>query len=267
MKKFLSFFLFSVLLISPFLFPVVSYADSSPSRVMRLFEGFRIKLVSGRTIIYGKTVSAAAAFACGDNVTFTYNGGSVTYGTVTGADGKCWMDRNLGATQVAVSSTDTASYGHLFQWGRSPDGHQVTTSGTTATNADVPGNNLFITETVSPYDWRVNQDGTLWATSGSTNNPCPASWHVPTQAEWVTVAGFFSPQTSVGAFNSALKLPLAGYRDRALGSLGHQGSAGYYWSSSPFGTFAYDLGFSSGGVDPAVSDNRAYGFSVRCVKD
>ena len=234
---------------------------------MRLFEGSRIKLVSGKIRIYGKTVSAVAPFACGDNVTFTYNGGSVTYGTVTGADGKCWMDRNLGATQVAVSSTDTASYGHLFQWGRSPDGHQVTTSGTTATNADVPGNNLFITETVSPYDWRVNQDGTLWATSASTNNPCPASWHVPTQAEWATVAGFFSPQTSVGAFNSALKLPLAGYRDRALGSLGHQGSAGYYWSSSPFGANAYNLSFNSGSVSPASVDNRAYGFSVRCVKD
>ena len=233
---------------------------------MRLFEGSRIKLVSGKIRIYGKT-AAAAPFACGDSVTFTYNGSSVTYGTVTGADGKCWMDRNLGATQVAVSSTDTASYGHLFQWGRSPDGHQVTTSGTTATNADVPGNNLFITETVSPYDWRVNQDGTLWATSASTNNPCPASWHVPTQAEWATVAGFFSPQTSVGAFNSALKLPLAGYRDRALGSLGHQGSAGYYWSSSPVGTDAYSLGFLTGGVNPALNDDRAYGVSVRCVKD
>jgi len=33
------------------------------------------------------------------------------------------MDRNLGATQVATSSTDENSYGDLYQWGRRADGH------------------------------------------------------------------------------------------------------------------------------------------------
>ena len=45
--------------------------------------------------------------------------------------GKIWMDRNLGATQVAQSSSDKASYGYLFQWGRSSDGHQKRSSFTT----------------------------------------------------------------------------------------------------------------------------------------
>ena len=38
--------------------------------------------------------------------------------------GRVWMDRNLGATQVATSSTDEAGYGDLYQWGRRKDGHQ-----------------------------------------------------------------------------------------------------------------------------------------------
>jgi hypothetical protein len=45
--------------------------------------------------------------------------------------GKTWMDRNLGATQVATSSTDAAAYGDLYQWGRGNDGHQCRTSSTT----------------------------------------------------------------------------------------------------------------------------------------
>lgn len=52
---------------------------------------------------------------------------------VTGAGGLVWMDRNLGATQAATSSTDTAAYGDYYQWGRDSDGHQFATSGTTTT--------------------------------------------------------------------------------------------------------------------------------------
>ena len=46
------------------------------------------------------------------------------------------------------------------------------------------------------------------------------------------------------------------------------GSDGDSWSSSPYnGNGGYALGFSSGGVGPSNSYNRAYGFSVRCVQE
>jgi hypothetical protein len=45
--------------------------------------------------------------------------------------GRVWLDRNLGVSQVATSSTDEASYGGLFQWGRLQDGHENRTSNTT----------------------------------------------------------------------------------------------------------------------------------------
>ena len=52
--------------------------------------------------------------------------------SVTSATGKIWMDRNLGASQVATSSTDAAAYGDLYQWGRKKDGHQIRTSSVTS---------------------------------------------------------------------------------------------------------------------------------------
>ena len=65
---------------------------------------------------------------------------------VSSATGRTWMDRNLGATQVATSTTDAASYGDLYQWGRAKDGHQSRTSSTTATTATSadPGHGEFI---------------------------------------------------------------------------------------------------------------------------
>ena len=67
---------------------------------------------------------------------------TVTVTSVTNpTTGRVWMDRNLGATQVATSRTDAAAYGDLYQWGRGTDGHQLRTSANTSTlsSADVPG--------------------------------------------------------------------------------------------------------------------------------
>jgi len=67
--------------------------------------------------------------------------------------------------------------------------------------------------------------------------------------------------------NSAVITALAGNRNNSDATLNNQGSNGNYWSSSPNGTNAYNLNFNSGGVNPANNNNRANGFSVRCVKD
>jgi len=87
-----------------------------------------------------------------------------TYGVVLAKDGKYWLDRNLGASQIATSSTDTSAYGWIYQWGRGNDGHQITTSSTTATlsTTDNPGHGFFITTSVAPYDWRSGQNNALW---------------------------------------------------------------------------------------------------------
>ena len=69
------------------------------------------------------------------------------------------------------------------------------------------------------------------------------------------------------AINSEVIIPLAGNRDNGGGGLNNQGVNGNYWSSSPDSTNAYNLNFNSGGVNPANNNDRANGFSVRCLKD
>jgi hypothetical protein len=64
------------------------------------------------------------------NSVFCANGPTTVVEVTNPTTGKTWMDRNLGATQVATSSTDAAAYGDLYQWGRRADGHQCRTSAT-----------------------------------------------------------------------------------------------------------------------------------------
>jgi uncharacterized protein (TIGR02145 family) len=221
-------------------------------------------------------VTPIAPFVCGTStVTFTYNGVSVTYGTVSRAYGgavgtKCWLDRNLGASRVATSSTDAAAYGDLYQWGRGTDGHQIRTSATTSTlsSVDQPPTGNFIaipTSSSSPYDWRSPANPNLWQGINGVNNPCPAGFRIPTQSELNAEVVSWSNQTSVGAFATPLKLTMAGSHNRD-GLLSSTNSYGVYWSSTVSINDAKNLNFNSSDVD-WNSSRRAFGFSVRCIKN
>ena len=200
--------------------------------------------------------------------------------------GKTWMDRNLGATQVATSSTDAASYGDLYQWGRNTDGHQIRTSTTVAGPVESGSEGTsFITnngdwlstnttsQAVNDARWNSGSEGT--PEKVDANDPCPAGYRVPTATELEAELnnggdGFWGTgsvqNNAAGAFASVLKLPLAGYRYYSTGALTNVGSFGYYWSSTVSGTNARFLFFYSGNAN--MRDfNRAYGFAVRCIKD
>jgi uncharacterized protein (TIGR02145 family) len=182
--------------------------------------------------------------------------------------GKIWMDRNLGASQVATSSVDTNSYGDLYQWGRRADGHQCRTSPTTATlsSTDQPAHGDFITVNSGNYDWRSPQNDNLWQGVNGVNNPCPSGYRLPTETEFNAERLSWSANSSAGAFASVLKLPMAGYRNYSNGSLNLVGSYGYYWSSRVAGAYAGNLYFYSSDALMG-SSSRADGFSVRCLKD
>ena len=184
------------------------------------------------------------------------------------ATGKTWMDRNLGASRAAESSTDDQAYGHLYQWGRAADGHQVRTSGTTSTlsSSDTPGHGDFITVNSSPWDWRSPQNDNLWQGINGINNPCPAGYRLPTEAEWDAERQSWGSNNAAGAFASPLKLPVAGHRYFSNGSLFIVGSYGDYWSSTVDGARSRRLLFYSTSARMG-SYYRASGLSVRCLKD
>jgi uncharacterized protein (TIGR02145 family) len=196
------------------------------------------------------------------------NSNTVSVVEVTSTTGKVWMDRNLGASRAATSSTDSAAYGDLYQWGRNSDGHQSRTS-TPAAGPVANGNegSNFITVSSSPNDWLSTQDDTRWngGTKGA-HDPCPNGYRVPTETEWEAERVLFSSNDATGAYASNLKLPAAGGRNNSAGVLDFVGSHGYYWSSTVSGTEAWYLYFTSNLAYMAIG-YRAYGFSVRCIKD
>lgn len=181
--------------------------------------------------------------------------------------GQTWMDRNLGASRVAASSTDSEAYGDLYQWGRAADGHQKRDSDTTSTlsRSDQPGHGNFILAHNEPNDWRSTQNDNLWQGINGVNNPCPSGYRLPTESEWDSERQSWARNDAIGALASPLKLPLTGVR-RSTGSLFNVGSGGYYWSSTVTGSSTRYLLFSSNGAG-MLTGSRVSGGSVRCIKD
>jgi uncharacterized protein (TIGR02145 family) len=209
--------------------------------------------------------------------------------------GKIWMAFNLGATKlptVPQTQGDLDSYGHLYQWGRSSDGHQIIlplanrnpatgkpTSGnayseTTSTRATLPSNateNKFI---LHAENWLNPSENTLWQGTSGTNNPCPAGFRVPDSTDFANEIKNFSPQTFVGAFNSFLRLPTGGLRNATNGTLINGTNSyfnynlGRYWTTTPNpldsrGIRNLAFGNTSVGYQ---TNNKSNGYSVRCIK-
>ncbi|MDI6402448.1 FISUMP domain-containing protein [Balneolaceae bacterium ANBcel3] len=182
------------------------------------------------------------------------------------ATGRTWMDRNLGASRVATSKDDEKAYGDLYQWGRPSDGHQKRNSPVThlRSHSDQPNHGGFVS---GLSDWRSPKNDNLWQGMDGMNNPCPAGYRLPTDTEWEAERSSWSSNNAAGAFDSPLKLPMAGGR-RSFnnGSLFDVGSSGYYWSSTVHESDAEFLV-----ILPAFAYmsryNRTRGCSVRCIKD
>ena len=249
--------------------PITGYTvTSSPGGITRTGTSSPIN-VTGLTNLVAYTFTVIATNIKGNSPSSAASD-PVIPGTVTNpATGKIWMDRNLGASRPAESSTDAEAYGDLYQWGRGTDGHQVRTSDITTilTSSDSPGHGNFIVGTASLYDWRSPQNTSLWQGVSGINNPCPAGYRLPTVAEWqVELASWTTGNTS-GAFASPLKLPAAGHRLYNSGLLSVDiGYIGDYWSSTVDGTDSQSLYFFSSAAS-VYKIYRAMGHSVRCIKD
>jgi uncharacterized protein (TIGR02145 family) len=202
-----------------------------------------------------------------------------TYGTVTTATGRVWLDRNLGASRVATSSTDTQAYGDYYQWGRPADGHQTkyltnnNSSGFTNTRSAtaVPATDLWIEPTDGSNDWLSTPDNTLWTGANPATNPCPAGFRIPTESEWNAEKDLFSPQNVQGAFASPLKLTMPGM----LTSFSSSGA--YFTAKNAHGQYltqtaesngrAKYFGINGSGLWWDSNYWKSHGMSVRCIQN
>jgi hypothetical protein len=97
------------------------------------------------------------------------------------------------------------------------------------------------------------------------NNPCPCGFRVPTWTEFKIERYSWSSMDAAGAFNSPLKLPLAGWREFSIGMLMQSGAVGVYWSSD--GNILSGIHIiDNSGIIVTLAE-RARGYSVRCIKD
>jgi hypothetical protein len=148
-------------------------------------------------------------------------------------------------------------------------------------------------------DWLVTADDGLWG-QGSTKSlydPCPSGWRVPgfttlnaagspwkgfttANGPWDPTVGATGRDWSAAKYNNGesdvnlfvpqqhAAYPAAGYRALNTGTASTTGVNGFVWSTGISDiTSSYQLWFSASVVLPANGHNRAYGFSVRCVKE
>jgi len=89
---------------------------------------------------------------------------------------------------------------------------------------------------------------------------CPTGWRVPTEQDFKDL-NLGSAQDGF----EQIKLSVAGYRNHSTGSIYDVDAFGSYWTSSVDGDKSRNLSIDSGGTHFG-SNNRSFGFSVRCVK-
>ena len=188
--------------------------------------------------------------------------------TVTTEDG--------GFTQsVNITVVDGAFIGGAI-WAR----HNVDAPGTFTANQYDPGM-LFqwnrrtgwaAAGTVTGWD-NTTPTGAEWR---APNNPCPAGWRLPTNVElnalvnvpgvWTTEGGVSGRRFTVPPpSNHTIFLPAAGWRNSS-GALTDAGTLGMYWSGVPHLSSVLARGLRFDDYRPiAMTENRANGFSVRCV--
>jgi len=208
--------------------------------------------------------ATAATFVCGtSSITVTHMAGTVapvdktvTYGTVTNIPGeptKCWITKNLGATNQATAVDDATEEAAGWYWQFNLKQGYKHKDGLRTPNT------VWISSISENSDWVA------------ANDPCAielgGGWRLPTSTEWEHIDATGGWTNWNGPFASGLKLNGAGYIYHNDGTLSYPGGTGGYWSSTQYdASNAWHLGY-----DPSVSSmfnlSKADGFTARCIKD
>ena len=200
---------------------------------------------------------------------------------------QCWMKENLRTTRYPdytnIPSSSTSS---------STDGYRY----------DYSSSSLTLEQRGYLYNWAAVMHG---AASSSANPSgvqgiCPSGWHVPSDAEWTQLTSYVSSQSlyvcgsdntyiakalaSTSGWNSSTNTCAVGNDQTSNNTTGfsavpagycsgssfnYAGYHAYFWSSTQDGSSnAWDriLRYNNASVG-RNSNDKSYGFSVRCLRD
>ena len=124
-----------------------------------------------------------------------------------------------------------------------------------------------------------------WYSLKDSRNVCPTGWHVPNDAEWLTLTTFLGTsnagnklketgtthwQSGNAGTNESGFSALPGGRRDYNASWGYLGSWGYWWSMTEYNTDNANYLYMTYGrtdVSKSYTNKTLIGFSVRCIKD
>jgi uncharacterized protein (TIGR02145 family) len=242
--------------------PTLFIATASGRRRLGLMRGMAADCLDSS---YSTT---NVCFTCGNPLVVNHVAGpvspvttTISYGTVVSSlsgSSKCWITRNLGASQQATSATDAteASAGWYWAFNRMQG---FRNDGTTLT----------------PTTWNSSTD-TASATWEASKDPCTLSlgtgWRIPTITEWANADGASGGNWSshTNTFNSVLKIHSAGFLNQFTGAMTVRGSNGGYWSSTGAGAAQSTARILQISASTSVANSdqlKSIGYSVRCIKD
>jgi hypothetical protein len=212
-----------------------------------------------------------------------------------------FMDRNLGATSVAVADANTL--GLLYEWGRKDPfvgsstyngttnlpvvGTAITlTSGSTSIANTILNPTYYYYNTVIPNDWNSSPNYDLWGGASTSAkktifDPCPTGWRIPSY--YKSTISSDSPWSGLSTYQASTYWstngyqwtttpgigfwPATGFRHPYTGLLSNVGSNGVYWTGSTYSYYAYVLYINSGSVSLINLITRGQGSSARCVQE
>jgi uncharacterized protein (TIGR02145 family) len=207
---------------------------------------------------------------------------------------KMWMTENLKIGAHTTPNGKTLRVCNATEWATNPtDTFCYATSAANDAAADAGAQE---TGKGYLYQWNAAMDGN---TSVGARGICPSGWHIPSDQEWQTLEGDISSGSNVpdtptstgwrfgtdgdGSANGSttsseqvgtqmklankMNVLVAGGR-KTTGVQYNQGADTIFWSSSESGDNAWARVLNSGKAGVARNiGNKAYGFSVRCIKD
>src|SRR5664280_2275287 len=183
--------------------------------------------------------------------TVTYSG--KTYNTIQ-IGTQCWLKENLDVGTMIDSLANQTNNGIIEKYCYNNNPANCTTYG-------------------GLYQWN---EAMQYLTTPGTKGICPTGWHIPTDAEFLTLGTTVSNNSNAlkavgqgtgngaGTNTSGFSALLAGYR-RSVGLFDILGYYTYFWSSNEYSADAsYMELYDSGSIVYFYYDSKEIGYSVRC---